>query len=81
MGHARSRDAGATFEDPRPVTDGFPAHFPAGDYNQSASVSALRLAMFSDTNGHLSVARLAWIGDPPLPEPPAQLPRRHAVRP
>jgi len=77
----RSRDAGATFEDPHPVSDNFPAHFPAGDYNQSASFAALRLAMFSDTDGHLSVARLSWAGDPPLPDPPAQLPRRRSVRP
>jgi hypothetical protein len=76
----RSLDGGATLEAPHPVTSPFPSRQAAGDYNQSASVAAVRMAMFSDTNGHLSVARVSWLDDPPLPAPPAQLTRRRAVK-
>jgi hypothetical protein len=74
----RSLDGGATFEQPQTFSDFFAAQNAAGDYNQNASVAANRLAIFSDTSGHLSVARVSWPNDPPLPPAPT---RRRSARP
>lgn len=70
----RSRDGGATFEKARPFTDPMQTTDFIGHYNQLAVRGALRLAVYSDTQGQLSVARIDFDAVPPAP------PRRRAVR-
>lgn len=74
----RSLDGGGTFEAPQPFSDLVAAQQAAGDYNQNASVGANRLAIFSDSAGRLSVARVTWPNDPPPSVAPV---RRRSARP
>lgn len=71
----RSTDGGATLDDPRPVTDYFPALNPIGEYNQLAAEKGVQIAIYADQRGVLSSARIDANG---TPEPPPA--KRRSVR-
>jgi hypothetical protein len=69
----RSRDGGATFENPKALTSAFSVDGFVGDYNQLAASDGLALAVFSDVAGHFSVVR---IGEPSSAPPRRSIRRR-----
>ncbi|HYO77781.1 MAG TPA: sialidase family protein, partial [Thermoanaerobaculia bacterium] len=58
---ARSRDGGATFLPPQPLTPPFSMGGPwIGDYNHTAAAGGTHIASFADEGGHFSTARAIW---------------------